>query len=326
MGSKLFNVCLALAAGLLWLGRPALAAQPDAGMAPGPLARQVQAAYQSYVNGDVEGIVALTTADVTWGGIGPADFGAPFGMYEGHAGVRRWFKELAAASGPYQLTDLEFHEDGSSVTVAGWQSTTFAGGSMESGPFVHFFKFRDGKISSFWNCVDSAAVLQAAGHGVNGPAGAMGMAGGMSKAGGMNMPEPKGTATEQANIATIATAYSAFAVGDIESILGTMSDDITWDAVGPPGTLPIFGKRQGKAAVLDWFSSLAAETQCEPFSNLRYIARGDTVVALGDSKVTFLATGKVVNSPFVHVFTFRDGKIVAWQGFEDTAADVMAAS
>jgi len=123
----------------------------------------------------------------------------------------------------------------------------------------------------------------------------------------------------------VQAGYAAFGSGDLDKLTAGFTDDITWDAVGPAGVLPIFGKWQGKDQVKQWFMTLASMTDCEPFRHVQYIASGDTVVAAGWSKVTFKSTGKVVDGPFVHVFKFRNGKIASWQGFEDTAADVMAA-
>jgi ketosteroid isomerase-like protein len=272
----------------------------------GPLSQKVLAAYMAYGAGDLDSLVALTAPDVSWGGIGPADFGAPFGMYSGHEGVRRWFRELAADAAQYELTGLEFHEDATTVTVTGQHATTFrATGRMVRGPFVHVFWVRDGLISQYWNCVDAAQIMEGAGRGAAAPAAAM-------------APDP--------GIATVQAAYDAFYRGDMERLLGYMTDDIRWELVGPAGQLRIFGRFAGKAQVLQWFSDLQAAASGEPFMNTRFISSGDTVVVLGDFRNTFNATGKVATGPFVHVFTLGDGLISGWRGFEDTASDLQAAS
>jgi ketosteroid isomerase-like protein len=251
---------------------------------------------------------------------------APLASYKGHDGVRRWFKELAMDNSGYQLGDLDFHEDATTVTVIGTQSTTFTStGKAESGPFVHIFKFRNGKVYWYGNYVDPIPMFKAGfGGGMPGVAG-LDTA---YRAPGSAMPSTNmamGSGMEQQNIAAVQAGYNAFASGDMEALMRDFDDNITWDAVGPAGVLPIFGHWQGKDQVMQWFMQLGSMTTCEPFRNVRYVASGETVVATGESKVTFNNTGKTVDGPFVHIFTFRNGKIVAWQGFEDTAADVMAA-
>jgi ketosteroid isomerase-like protein len=344
----LVTALCAVAMSSLALAKDQPGSAPDQPNLPGPLSRTVMQAYSAYLKGNVDGIVELTTDDVEWGGVGPEGYGAPFGDYHGHDGVRRWFRELASASGPYALTDLEFHEDGNSVWVSGTQATTFTNGRMEAGPFAHFFKFKNGKISSFWNFLDSASALSAAG-GDGGmsciscdPAMAMnGMPmalGGMSMS-GMPMPAMPMSAmsmdhsptaggmdeTAARNIDGLKAGYAAFAAGDLDTLANYFTDDIVWEAVGPANSLPIFGHFAGKEATLNWFKTVGAMMDCEPFRDVQFIASGDTVVAWGRSRVTFRQTGKVVDSPFVHVARFRDGKIYWYECLEDTAADVMAA-
>ncbi len=41
---------------------------------------------------------------------------------------------------------------------------------------------------------------------------------------------------------------------------------------------------------------------------------------LGDYAITLKKTGKKMASDWVHVFTFRDGKVAAFREFLDTAA------
>jgi ketosteroid isomerase-like protein len=140
--------------------------------------------------------------------------------------------------------------------------------------------------------------------------------------GQMGMAGPDASA---ANIAVLQAGYDAFAHGDLDRLLTYFADDIQWDAVGPAGVLPIFGKFHGKDQVKQWFMTVGATMEPEPFRDVHFMGEGDTVIAWGMSRATFRATGKVVDTPFIHVAKFQDGKIVWYQCFEDTAADVMAA-
>ena len=45
----------------------------------------------------------------------------------------------------------------------------------------------------------------------------------------------------------------------------------------------------------------------------------EVVIARGRYRGTFKATGTAIDAEFVHVFRFKDGKIVMWQSYTDTA-------
>jgi ketosteroid isomerase-like protein len=54
------------------------------------------------------------------------------------------------------------------------------------------------------------------------------------------------------------------------------------------------------------------------FAPTKYVA-SDDVVALGSWSGTAISTGKAFTSAWALTFTVRGGKIVAFQGYEDTA-------
>ena len=62
------------------------------------------------------------------------------------------------------------------------------------------------------------------------------------------------------------------------------------------------------------------------FSPREMIEQGETVVALGTSFGRAKTTGKTVKDDWVHVFKFRRGKVVFFQEYVDTAANVLAMS
>ena len=44
----------------------------------------------------------------------------------------------------------------------------------------------------------------------------------------------------------------------------------------------------------------------------------DTVVTVGRYRASVRDTGKQIDTPIVHVFTIRDGKIADWEGFSNS--------
>jgi ketosteroid isomerase-like protein len=124
---------------------------------------------------------------------------------------------------------------------------------------------------------------------------------------------------EQANIAVIQQAFACFGQGDVPGILNTLADDVAWH-VAPVDNVPYTGTRNGHAGAAEFFSLMA---QCEDtlqFEPRDFIAQGDHVVVRGQYAGRVKETGREYTTFFIHVFTVRDGKIVSFDEYTDTAA------
>ena len=107
--------------------------------------------------------------------------------------------------------------------------------------------------------------------------------------------------------------------GSVAEWMALMADDVVMR--GPSGAgLEFAGCCTGKEAAGAYFTGLATEWEMIHFIPEEFIAQGDRVVVL--SKVSFRSrrTGKVAESPKADVFRFRDGQIVEFFEFFDTAA------
>jgi ketosteroid isomerase-like protein len=126
---------------------------------------------------------------------------------------------------------------------------------------------------------------------------------------------------EAQNTKVVQDAYAAFGRGDIPALLGYMTDDIHWrPVIGTSTQVPFSGERTGKAAVAEFFKTVAATEDFQQFEPREFIAQGNTVVAVGHYRATTKKTGKAFESDFVMVFTFRDGKVATFREFTDSAA------
>lgn len=130
--------------------------------------------------------------------------------------------------------------------------------------------------------------------------------------------------SEDVNVRMLASAYSSFKKGDIESVLELLTDDVEWITPGPPELMPVAGKRRGRQQVAEFFSTLNKQEDVEVFEPREYIAQRDKVVALIKYRGRVRATGKTVESDLVHVFTFVNGKVKSFREYYDTAATVDA--
>ena len=127
--------------------------------------------------------------------------------------------------------------------------------------------------------------------------------------------------SEHDNTQIVQGAYAAFGRGDVQGILNLLADDVDWEGViGAAPYVPTAGRRRGKAAVAEFFSTLAATTSFQKFEPREFVAQGDKVVALGHYALTALSTGRSTASDWAMVFTIQNGKMTHFREFTDSAA------
>ncbi|HSV33579.1 MAG TPA: nuclear transport factor 2 family protein [Pyrinomonadaceae bacterium] len=125
--------------------------------------------------------------------------------------------------------------------------------------------------------------------------------------------------SERNNTAIAREAYDNFKKGDIHALLNSMSDDIIWE-LPEIEDVPIAGSRSGRAAVGEFFAMVARDQDVIVFEPREFVAEGDKVVALGHYQWRVRDTDREFATDFVHIFTIRNGKIVAFREHFDTAA------
>ncbi len=124
------------------------------------------------------------------------------------------------------------------------------------------------------------------------------------------------------NLDLIRGVYQAFSMGDISAVLGAMSADIRWiEAEGGPYGGIFSGPDEVLANV---FMKLGTEWDGFAAVPEKFLADGATVVVLGEYSGTFKATGKSFRAPYAHAWTLRDGKVVIFQQYTDTALQLQA--
>ena len=116
----------------------------------------------------------------------------------------------------------------------------------------------------------------------------------------------------------ISGLYDAFAKGDIPAVLGGFDPDIEWnEAEG----FMYGGTYIGPNSILEnVFMKLG--TEWEGFAAVpgKVVDGGDgNVISTGTYSGKFLKTGKSINVPFAHEWEFRDGKVVRFRQYTDTA-------
>src|SRR5450755_346214 len=125
--------------------------------------------------------------------------------------------------------------------------------------------------------------------------------------------------SEHENRQFVEQAYATFKAGDIPTLLQSLSEDVTWQ-LPEIENVPFAGKRQGRGAVGEFFSTLASLQGARSFEEREFIAEGDKVVVLGHYVWQVRANGRTTEGDFAHVFTVRGAQIVAFHEYMDSAA------
>lgn len=121
----------------------------------------------------------------------------------------------------------------------------------------------------------------------------------------------------QQNVETIRGLYDSFSKGDIPTVLAGLDADIAWtEAEG----FPYAGTYHGPESVLEnVFARLGSEWDGFHAEPEEFVDGGETVVALGTYSGAFKETGKSFRAAFAHVWDLRDGKVVRFRQYTDTA-------
>ncbi|MEO8361357.1 MAG: nuclear transport factor 2 family protein [Vicinamibacteria bacterium] len=117
----------------------------------------------------------------------------------------------------------------------------------------------------------------------------------------------------------IQAAYAAFGRNDPSVLFGLMDPAMSWnEAEGTPlaDRNPYVGAQAIGEGV---FGRLLGAIDNFTVAPTTFIDGGDHVVVLGRYGGTMKAGGARLDSPFCHVFRLRDGKLVTFQQYTDTA-------
>jgi ketosteroid isomerase-like protein len=71
--------------------------------------------------------------------------------------------------------------------------------------------------------------------------------------------------------------------------------------------------------VTEFFTSLADAQDSESFEPREFVSQGEKVVALGTYNWRVKKTGREYGGDWAHVFTVRDGRIVGFHEYMDSA-------
>jgi ketosteroid isomerase-like protein len=142
----------------------------------------------------------------------------------------------------------------------------------------------------------------------------------MTSAAGPALPVASAdAASDAANQAVVERLYRAFGAGDGATISGLLAADLVW-MEGEGGPLADRNPYNGPAAVFEGvFGRIGAQFEGFVVTPATYLPSGDRVVVMGRYTGTHRGTGEALDAQFAHVFTVRNGQVVHFQQYTDTA-------
>ena len=111
--------------------------------------------------------------------------------------------------------------------------------------------------------------------------------------------------------------YDAFRTGDVAAMMCRLAADVEWSEPDNPFN-PAGGTRRGHDGFLEWCRVGRQSEDILVLEPQLYLTNSSSVAVVGHMKCRARPTGRVYESDFVHLVTFKDGKVARFQEFFDT--------
>jgi uncharacterized protein len=112
--------------------------------------------------------------------------------------------------------------------------------------------------------------------------------------------------------------YASVHTGDFARLFDALADDCSVEFYGP-SIIPFAGIFSGKEKCKIFFGHVANDVEIQEFSQAEFISERDKVAVTGRLQMVLKATGRLYSSDYAHIITVRDGQIVRFRDFQDTA-------
>jgi ketosteroid isomerase-like protein len=129
--------------------------------------------------------------------------------------------------------------------------------------------------------------------------------------------------TAQENKAIARQIYALFIAGNLPAMMDTYADDIVWIFPEVKG-IPYGGTYQGKEGVQEFFTKLRNAVETLSMTPQKFVAEEDQVAAAGTMTRKGKATGMTYTTAWMHMLTFKDGKLTRFEMYDNTAVIAQA--
>lgn len=128
---------------------------------------------------------------------------------------------------------------------------------------------------------------------------------------------------EEQNVALLRPLYESWNAtkgASFGEFLAILDDCVDWRSLADGGVGMDFTRScSTREDVARYFEGLGRDWEMVYYTIIDYVAQGDRVVALGRCAYRHRSTGKVVETDKADVIRIRDGRIVSFFEFYDTA-------
>lgn len=129
--------------------------------------------------------------------------------------------------------------------------------------------------------------------------------------------------SEQENINLVKKMYEHFTKGDVQNLLNSFTDNA--EVVEPPqGPPPFAGTYKGKTQINTFFKNLSEAANPISFEGKEYIAKENTVVALGHYRFHSKVTHNNWDTDLAMVLRIDNNKVSMLEMYKDSAAELKA--
>lgn len=124
------------------------------------------------------------------------------------------------------------------------------------------------------------------------------------------------------NLETVQGLYAAFGTRDRGTLLTLLDPEVEWvQNAGFPGG----GRHRGAENVLNnVFAKFRQEWDGWQAPVSEWLDAGEAIIAIGEYRGTFKHTGRSMTAAFAGIYRVRDGRIVSFHQYTDTAKIVEA--
>lgn len=121
------------------------------------------------------------------------------------------------------------------------------------------------------------------------------------------------------NTEIVKELYGFFNTHDVDSIISLLDPEVEWGEPDNPHN-PASGFRHGHEGFLEWYEIGRRTEEILSLQPKRMLVDHDSVAVVGSLKCRAIKTSKIYESDFVHLLTFKEGKVTRFQEFFDTYA------
>lgn len=132
---------------------------------------------------------------------------------------------------------------------------------------------------------------------------------------------------EQENLHVVQQMFDAFDQGNIQAGLDIYAENVDFQSPvtrTSPREITWAKPRHSRDEVAEYFKELFDKVQPERLETLWFTAQDDRVIIEGKNRGIVKSTGRSYEHDWVMVFTVRDGEIVRFRHYYDTADIVTA--